>query len=144
MSDSKKKKSDKKTTSEGSSYGRRSTVGEEEDKPRRLEPATSAYLLQIEADLDAATSSPTTDPADIEVLVENVLEEIRVRTASAACDRVANAVVEKLCLAAPLRLVLVIFDRIAPYAVFLALNRHSSHVLEVRYFIYEIKYLAAF
>jgi hypothetical protein len=132
MIESTKKKADKKASTEGSSYGRRIAVGEEEDKPRRLEPATSAYLVQIEADLDAATSSPNTDPADIEVLVENVLEEIRVRTASAACDRVANAVVEKLCLAAPLRLILVVFERIAPYAVFLALNRHSSHVLQVR------------
>lgn len=141
MSEGNKKKSGKGAPSGGKDSGagggnfsqrhRAATADEDDDKPRRLEPATSAYLAQIEADLDAAMSSPATDPADIEVLVENVLEEIRVRTASAACDRVANAVVEKLCLAAPLRLVLVIFERIAPYAVFLALNRHSSHVLEV-------------
>ena len=78
--------------------------------------------------LDAAQKeSAGSDGADLEVLIENVLEELKTRTASAACDRTANSAIEKICLLASFQQTLVLMIRFTPYALFLARNRHSSH-----------------
>ena len=65
--------------------------------------------------------------------MDNVLDEIRTRTASAACDRRTNSIVESLVFSANLKQLLEVFGRCAPYAVFLAYNRHSSHVLQAMF-----------
>jgi hypothetical protein len=95
-------------------------------KPRRLEDDTLNYLTQ----LDVQLSADGLDRADQDILVENVLSEIKQRTASAACDRRTNYIIEKLCYAASLPNLMEIIKRITPYAVFLARNRHASHVLQ--------------
>ena len=100
----------------------------EEGKPRRLEEDTMHYLLQLDPQLDS------TGEADIDILVENVLEEIKNRTASAACDRNVNSVIEKICLTASFTHIIELIQRFTQYSLFLARNRHSSHVLQV-YFI---------
>lgn len=65
------------------------------------------------------------------ILVANVLNEIKLRTASAACDRRTNYLMEKLCFASNLENLVEILQRFSTYAVFLARNRYSSHVLQV-------------
>lgn len=102
--------------------------GNEDDshKPRRLEEDTITYLMQLDKQLHA----DTIDVDDQEVLVENVLDEIKQRTASAACDRRTNMIMERLCYAAKLKQLVEIVSRLTPYAVFLARNRHSSHILQ--------------
>lgn len=98
----------------------------EAQKPRRLDEDTVTYLSQ----LDVQLSSEDLDAEGREILVENVLSEIKLRTASAACDRRTNSVIEKLCYAASLPHLIEIINRCTPYAVFLARNRHSSHILQ--------------
>jgi hypothetical protein len=102
--------------------------GNEDDshKPRRLEEDTITYLMQLDKQLHA----DSIDPDDQEILVENVLDEIKQRTASAACDRRTNMIIERLCYAAKLKQLVEIVSRLTPYAVFLARNRHSSHILQ--------------
>ncbi len=102
----------------------------ENDKPRRLEEDTTNYLRQIETQF--------TDKLDNEekaILVENVLSEIKTRTASATCDRNTNFLMEKICYAANLPNLLEITKRCSTYGVFLARNRYSSHVLQVGCYI---------
>lgn len=96
------------------------------DKPRRLEEETSNYLCQIETQF-----TDKLDAEEKQILVENVLSEIKTRTASATCDRRTNFMMEKICLAADLKCLLEITRRCSPYGVFLARNRYSSHVLQV-------------
>lgn len=93
--------------------------------PKRLEEDTAEYLLQIDAQW-----ANSTDEDEVNILVTNVLDEIKMRTASAACDRRTHPIIEKLCLASTMTNLIEIFDRFAPYAVFLARNRHSSHILQ--------------
>ena len=94
------------------------------EKPRRLEPETAAYLLSLGAALEAEPSSETA------LLVENALDELRQRLASAACDRAAHRAVEGLAAQALLPQALAMLVRLTPYAGFLAVHRHSSHVLQ--------------
>ena len=76
-------------------------------------------------------SSPSADnDDDQDILVENVLEEIKQRTASATCDRRTNMIMERLCYAAKLKHLIEIIKRLTPYAVFLSRNRHSSHIIQ--------------
>ena len=99
---------------------------DESQKPRRLDDDTVTYLTQ----LDVQLSSEDFNDEDKEILVENVLSEIKQRTASAACDRRTNMIIEKICYAASLPHLIEIINRCTPYAVFLARNRHSSHILQ--------------
>jgi hypothetical protein len=96
------------------------------DKPRRLEDETADYLAQIEIQF-----TDSMDQEDKLNLVENVLTEINQRTASAACDRRSNYLIEKLCFAADLKNLIIVMKRFIPYSVFLARNRYSSHVMQV-------------
>lgn len=105
-----------------------STVRSEDrstNHPKRLDEETVAYLLQIESEWDGSK-----EEEEVIVLVENVLDEIKTKTASAACDRHTHAIIEKICQSAPLSNLVEVFERFAPYAVFLARNRHSSHVMQ--------------
>jgi hypothetical protein len=99
---------------------------EEQDKPRRLEEDTVTYLLHID--------SQFTDKIDEEekrILIENVLTEIKSRTASALCDRRTNYLMERICFSSNLANIVMILDRCTIYSVFLSRNRYSSHVLQV-------------
>ena len=100
---------------------------EENGKPRRLDEETSNYLTQLATQL----SSQNSDDIDNEILVENVLNEIKSRTASAASDRRTHEIMEKLCYCCDLKQLLEIFHRLSPYANFLAENRYSAHVIQV-------------
>jgi hypothetical protein len=99
-----------------------------ENKPRKLEEDDEVvtYLKS----LDERLSEEGLDQADAEVLAENVLTEIKTRTASAACDRRTNLIIEKLSQACSLPNLLQIIERFSPYAEFLASNRYSSHVIQ--------------
>lgn len=100
-------------------------AADSQDKPRRLEDETVNYLKQIDAQF--------TDKIDDEertILIQNVLTEIKTRTASALCDRNTNYLLEKMCTGADVTTILEILERCTPYAVFLARNRYSSHVLQ--------------
>jgi hypothetical protein len=93
------------------------------DKPRRLEEETAMYLTQIESALDNSEEN--------DVLVANVLDEIKLRTASASCDRRTNYIIEKLCYKSNITQVLEMLNRLVPYATFLSSNRYSSHTIQV-------------
>ena len=93
--------------------------------PKRLEEDTANYLLSIEANWDDSK-----DEEEINILIENVLEEIKTRTASAACDRRTHPLIEKICCVSSLTNVLILLERFSPYALFLSRNRHSSHILQ--------------
>lgn len=105
----------------------------EEAKPRRLDQGTIQYLQHINPELDTISQiqSYGDDIDTSEVLIENVLEELKNRTASAACDRTVNSILEKICLAGSFVHVVELLRRFTPYALFLARNRHSSHILQV-------------
>lgn len=107
-------------------------TSEESERPRRLEDNTAAYLLSIAAKIDETSKLPKSDESteEQEILVNNVFEEIKSRTASAACDRRTNSVIEQLLLMAHLEVLIEAMSKFTPYAKFLSLNRHSSHVLE--------------
>lgn len=102
---------------------------EEAEKPRKLEDETATFLLEIETEFDSLTAS--NDRESRKVLVENVLNEIENRSASAACDRRTNVILEKLCAEAPIKLLISLITKWSPYAAFLARNRFASHVLQV-------------
>ena len=95
-------------------------------KPRRLEEDLVTYLLSLEKEI----SAKDVDEETRSVLVENVLSELRKSMASAACDRRTNLMLEKICYAASLANIVDIATHFTPYAVFMARNRHSSHVVQ--------------
>jgi hypothetical protein len=98
-----------------------------QDKPRRLEDETATYLAEIEQQFNAIDEDDTDTRS---VLVQNVLTEIQSRTASAACDRRTNYLLEKLCSYADYSLILQLLQRWTVYAIFLARNRYASHVVQ--------------
>ena len=98
-----------------------------EKKPVRLEDETASYLAQIESSLDDIDDS---DEEATSLLLENVMDELKSRTASAAADRRTHAVVEKLIFYARLHQCVELTHRLTPYINFLAHNRHASHVLQ--------------
>lgn len=101
---------------------------EDNSRPKRLEEETARYLQQIDLQWDATAAQA--EQADRDIIIQNVLDEIKQRTASAACDRRTNAIIEKLCYFAPLTSLLEVMERLSPYTVFLSRNRHSSHILQ--------------
>ena len=105
---------------------------DESDRPRRLEDTTAAYLLSISSKLDEFKKAPgdASLVEEQEILVNNVFEEIKNRVASAACDKRTNSIIEQMVLVAELPVLLELMNKFSKYARFLALNRHSSHVLE--------------
>lgn len=125
-------------------------------KPRRLDEETANYLLQIEPQLKALNSSPVkgkgdemnesdeNDGIEKEVLVGNVLEEIKHHEASAMSDRRTNLILEKLCYASSLNYLVDIITSITPYAVFLARDRYSSHCLQVNIELFIVNVSTAF
>jgi len=102
---------------------------DEKSRPQRLDETTASYLTALETQL-VASAGEGMDESEREVLVENVLSELQHSTASAACDRRTNILMEKLCYASSLPQLLDIMTRFTMYGVFLARNRHSSHVLQ--------------
>ncbi|CAM9708221.1 unnamed protein product, partial [Ectocarpus fasciculatus] len=105
----------------------------EDGKPRRLDQGTVQYLKQIDPELDNIRAGYDGGDGDMDtrdILIGNVLEELKTRTASAACDRNVNSIVEKICLAGSFEHVIELLRRFTPYALFLARNRHSSHILQ--------------
>ena len=96
-------------------------------KPKRLEDAIVTYLVSLETQMASMRDDSDESKA---LFVENVLTEIKQSTASAACDRRTNTVVEKICYNATLPNVIEIMARLSNYAVFLARNRHASHVVQ--------------
>jgi hypothetical protein len=98
--------------------------GDESRKPKRLDESIVSYLISLEANLSG------TDIDSLEAIVTNVLLELKNCTASAACDRRTNSIVEKICLTCNIDNIIELFTRFTDYSVFLARNRHSSHVLQ--------------
>jgi hypothetical protein len=94
------------------------------EKPRRLEEETALYLLQLEEQLDAKNE-------DIEILINNVLDEIKQRVASTFCDKRTNYLLEKICYLSNMRQLLDIMNRCQAYVIFLSQNRYGSHVVQV-------------
>jgi hypothetical protein len=99
----------------------------DDHKPRRLEEAVVAYLVDLENQMNNMGDEDAETKA---IFVENVLTEIKQSTASAACDRRTNSAVERICYNASLENVIEILARFTGYAVFLARNRHASHVVQ--------------
>ena len=95
-------------------------------KPQRLQETMASYLISLEQQV----SSFGVDEEAEDTLMDNMLMEIKSCTASAACDRRTNVIIEKLCINANLANVLELLKRFSDYSVFLARNRHSSHVLQ--------------
>ena len=108
------------------------TASNQEDdgqiKPRRLEDDTAEYLMKIEMQLSKDSMLDEDDKIN---LIENVLSEVSQRTASASCDRRTNFLIEKLCSTASVKNLVEIIKSFIPYAIFLARNRYSSHILQV-------------
>ena len=96
------------------------------DKPRRLEEDIFKYLQQLEPQIN----NSNLESSEKDVLVTNILTEIKSRVGSAMCDRRTNLILENLCFLSSLSQIITICTLVSPYAVFLARNRHSSHVLQ--------------
>lgn len=102
-------------------------------KPKKLDENNVAYLVALETQLAVNEGSLAEDEDEQErreTLVDNVLAELSQCTASAACDRRTNVLLEKLCYLANLTQLVELLQRFAPYSVFLARQRHASHVLQ--------------
>lgn len=99
-----------------------------QEKPRRLEDETAQYLSEIDSQF---STIPKDDEEARSVLVTNVLTEIQSRTASAACDRRTNYLIEQLVANADVVLTLTLMQKWTIYAVFLARNRFASHIVQV-------------
>lgn len=102
------------------------------NNPRRLEADDEIvqYLITLDKQL-SEKGLDDSDPEVTETLVNNVLSEIKTRCASLASDRRTSLVIEKLVLFSTLPQLLDFCRRMSPYALFLARNRYSSHVLQV-------------
>lgn len=96
------------------------------EKPRRLDEETADYLKQVESQWKGDMTEE-----DREILIANVLTEIKTRTASALSDRNTNIFLEKICTECSLKYLVDVINRCIPYAVFLARDRYGSHVLQV-------------
>lgn len=114
-------------------------VGDEEvstphgKKPRRVDEHTVTYLVALETQLavEGVSEGLSEEDRDLrEALVTNVLSELSQCTASVACDRRTNVVLEKLCYHATLPQLVELMRRFTPYSVFLARQRHASHVFQ--------------
>ena len=101
-----------------------------QDKPRKLEDDIAEYLIKIELQFSSVLDN--NDDEEKYNLIENVLIELSNRFASASCDKRTNFPIEKLCSEANLKQLLEIIRKVSPYSVFLARNRYSSHILQVR------------
>lgn len=101
--------------------------GMESDKPRRLEADTIAYVTSLKSSI---ASIDRTDSEALSLLIDNVLDELKSRLASVAADRNTHDALEEICQLADLSQLLTIAYRLSTYAVFLASNRHASHVLQ--------------
>jgi len=112
-------------------------------RPRRLVDSYVSYLLGVQPLIEAAVvNSPTTNDDNDEAAeggddedgkaaaLRNVMEEIKFQTASAATDKRTSALLELLVQAAGPKAAVVALARCAPYAAFIAHNRHGSHVLQ--------------
>ena len=112
-------------------------------RPRRLVDSYVSYLLGVQPLIEAAVvvSPPTNDDNDEAAeggddedgkaaALRNVMEEIKFQTASAATDKRTSALLELLVQAAGPKAAVVALARCAPYAAFIAHNRHGSHVLQ--------------
>lgn len=106
-------------------------------KPRKMAETNVTYIIQLATQLATTTNASNTDAGDAEedredreVLVQNVLAELAQCTASAACDKRTNDVIEKLAYIASLPQLLELMRRFTPYTVFLARQRHASHVYQ--------------
>lgn len=121
---------DSNTPSQPSAQEERVMAQFQQEKPRKLEEETITYLLEIEKQLKAIQGEG--EQEEREVLVVNVLSEIQARTASAACDRQVNHILEELCQLASPSLLLQILQKWKSYSLFLARNRYASHVVQVR------------
>ena len=99
-----------------------------ENKPRRLEE--NDEIVTYLCSLDEQLSREGLEPSDFEVLVDNVLSEIKTRTASAASDRRTNSTIEKLILVSSVTQLLTCMKMFTPYVIFLARNRFSSHLMQ--------------
>ena len=98
-------------------------------RPRRLEPDTLGYLEEVQVSLLAQKEDDGDDDMK-KILMWNVLEELAPRAASAASDRHACGIVEKLIeQMTPLQLRYFI-HKMEGYFSHLWTNRYSSHVLQ--------------
>lgn len=114
-----------------SSYDTNETQNDNENqqKPRRLDEESAFYLTQIESQF-SDENIKNIDESDRDILVNNVLTEIKQRIGSAMSDRRTNMVLENICYNASFKQLLDVINAIQPYSVFLARNRHSSHCLQ--------------
>ena len=110
-------------------------MSEDNTKPRKLDDTVANYILQIEERLNELNDGKGDNEGDLDesrnILVENVLIELKTKTASALCDRRTNYFMEKICMIADVNGLLEILSRCVTYTIFLVRNRYSSHVLQV-------------
>ena len=105
----------------------------EEDRPRRLEDATLMYFAGVSANVELIKKKQCGEMEkveELELLVMNVYSDIKFRVASASCDKNTNAIIETLLAYAGVGILIDVLLNFKKYVKFLALNRHSSHILE--------------
>ncbi|OQS03678.1 hypothetical protein THRCLA_04003 [Thraustotheca clavata] len=97
------------------------------ERPRRLEPDTTAYLLEVKSSLLESGDDEDDTKA---ILLWNVLEELAPRIASAASDRHACEIIEVLLEKMSPRQLCFFVHKMEGYYSHLWTNRYSSHVLQ--------------
>ena len=95
-------------------------------KPKRLEEETVSYLRQLEVPLQDAAE----DEEQREILVENCFKELRMREASACCNKKCSFVVEKFLAYATTEQLLTFVNNTIPYIHAMMYNPYASHVLQ--------------
>jgi hypothetical protein len=102
------------------------------EKPRRLEEETAQYLLQLDEQFTQQSSLAPSDEKEemMNILINNVLDEIKTRLASTICDRRTNYLLERICFNSNIQQLMEILNKCQPYGIFLAQNRYGSHVIQ--------------
>ena len=98
-------------------------------KPRKADEGTIHYVASIA--LLTSGSQPTdadqdNDDADV---VENVLEELKTKTASVICEKKACVCMQELVYKANAQQLCTVLERLLPYAQFLSTNRDRKSVV---------------
>ena len=97
------------------------------EKPRRPKPESLEYLSGVQ---HLFAEGAIEDELERDAALSNVVSELRWEAASLAADKAGSELLEALARAAPARAQLRLLAWCAPYGAFLALHRHSSHVLQ--------------
>lgn len=105
-------------------------------KPRRADEGVLQYISTLAVLTGEQKPGPENDAdeagIDDATIVDNVLEELKTKTASVICEKKACVCMQELVYKSNATQLCTVLQRLLPYVQFLSTNRYSSHVIQVR------------